>query len=98
MAKHNLTTITSVLKDLKTQGFTTDFRFENNRLIPTQYPSREYRSEDIEVLDTYRFEGDTDPDDASILYVLKTSDGLRGTLVNSYGPTADTDIDTFLNL
>lgn len=95
MAKNNLKTVTAVLKDLQAQGFTTDFRFKNNKLIPLQYPSRQYTADDIEVLDTYRFEGDTDPADASILYVFKTSDGLQGTLANAYGPMADVGVDEF---
>lgn len=95
MAKNNLKTLTAVLDDLHAQGFTTDFRYEKNRLIPLQYPSRQYMPDDIEVLDSYRFEGDTDPADASILYVFRTSDGLQGTLTNGYGPSADLSVDEF---
>lgn len=95
MAKNNLKTMTSVLEDLRTQGFTTDFRYEKNKIIPLQYPSRQYIADDIELLDSYRFEGDTDPADASILYVFRTSDGLQGTLTNGYGPSADVSVDEF---
>lgn len=96
-AKHNLKPLSSVLKDLRSQGFTTDFRLDKNSLVPLQYPTRKYRSEEITILDQYRFEGDTDPADASILYVLETDDGLKGTISNSYGPAADTTIEDFLN-
>lgn len=97
MSKNNLKPASAVINDLRMQGFTTDFRFANNRLIPLQYPSRQYTADDVEVLDTYRFEGDTDPADASILYVIRTNDGLQGTLSNAYGPMGDSGIDDFFN-
>jgi hypothetical protein len=32
----------------------------------------------------------------SILYALECTDGSKGTISNSYGPTADADIDAFI--
>lgn len=95
--KSDLKPLTGVLADLRNQGFTTDFRFVKNRLIPFQYSHRSYQSSDIKILDSYRFEGDTDPADDSILYVIETNDGLKGTISNGHGVNADTALDDFLS-
>ncbi len=39
----------------------------------------------MEVVEFYRFEGASNPDDNSILYAIETSDGLKGLLVDAYG-------------
>ena len=97
MSKNNLKSMSSVLEDLRSQGFTEDFRFEKNCLISMEHPDRRYSANEVDILDTYRFEGDTDPADASILYVIETNDGLKGTISNAYGPTADVNLDAFFN-
>jgi hypothetical protein len=33
----------------------------------------------------YRFEGDSNPDDSSIVYAISSNTGLKGTLVDAYG-------------
>lgn len=94
--KHNLKPIQGVLSDLREQGYSTDFRFAKNKLIPFQYPTRSYSSSQITTIDTYRFEGDTDPGDSSIMYVIETDDGLKGTIINSYNAEADINLDQFI--
>jgi hypothetical protein len=44
----------------------------------------------------FRFEGQTDPADSSIMYVIETKDGAKGTLVDGYGLSADTDTSEFI--
>ena len=50
----------------------------------------------VRILNFYRFEGESDPADNSILYALETDDGLRGTLVDAYGPYADSKVTEFI--
>lgn len=47
-----------------------------------------YRPEQLIIRDVYRFEGYTDPDDLSVLYVLEAEDGMRGWVSDAYGPYA----------
>ena len=47
-----------------------------------------YRPEQLVIRDVYRFEGYTDPDDLSVLYVLEADDGTRGWVSDAYGPYA----------
>jgi len=44
----------------------------------------------------YRFEGSSDPADNSILFAIETSDGKHGTLVDAFGPYADTKVTSFI--
>jgi hypothetical protein len=43
-----------------------------------------------------RFEGASDPADNTILYVIETNDGIKGTLVDAYGSYADPKVTTFM--
>lgn len=54
--------------------------------------SRKYQADQIHVMNFYRFEGITDPADMSVLYVIQTDDGAKGTLVDAYGTYADEDV------
>lgn len=39
----------------------------------------------MKIIRTYRFEGDSDPSDAAIIYLLEASDGLIGYSMDAYG-------------
>ncbi|SMO31952.1 hypothetical protein [Solitalea koreensis] len=58
-----------------------------------------YKPEDLIIIRTYRFEGDNDPSDSSILYLIKTSNELIGYTLDSYGPQSnyeDSSFDDFI--
>ena len=83
------------LNTLKKNGFTEDFRVSEKGLC-TSNSDKTYTPEEVAIVDFYRFEGITNPDDMSILYAIECSDGTKGTISNSYGPYADSDVDDFL--
>ena len=56
-----------------------------------------YQPEDLTIIKTYRFEGDSDPSDASILYVIEAQDGLIGYSVDAYGVYSNHDDDGYDN-
>lgn len=55
-----------------------------------------YAPEDIAIPNFYRFEGYSDPQDNSILYLIETSDGRKGMLIDVYGAQADEKISNFI--
>lgn len=55
-----------------------------------------YYPRDVKVVNFFRFEGPSSPEDNAILYVLETSDGEKGTLVNAYGMYSDPYVDRFI--
>jgi hypothetical protein len=88
--------INSAVKD----GFTEDFKFENGTLSTTGKETTGkdggYSPEDIKISNFYRFEGYSDPDENSILYLIETKDGKRGTLIDSYGAYSDAKLANFI--
>lgn len=78
-------TLVDALNDLKQKGYTTDFNLVFDQLkcsatgeclSPAQF----------EITDYIRFEGMTNPDDASILYLIEAKDhSMKGTLISAYG-------------
>ena len=55
-----------------------------------------FKPEQVKIQNFFRFEGMSDPEDNSILYAIETDNGLKGTLVDSYGATSDNDVDEFI--
>ena len=50
----------------------------------------------IEIINFFRFEGESDPDDNAILYVIETNDGVKGILIDAYGVYNSSKISQFL--
>ncbi|TGE20776.1 hypothetical protein E5K00_22620 [Hymenobacter aquaticus] len=87
----------NVEKKLNADGFTQDFNVCEGRLETINNDSKKsYGPEEVTIVDFYRFEGESDPDDMSILYAIECADGVRGTISNSFGTYADADTDEFL--
>ncbi|CAM4255926.1 hypothetical protein ZORO111903_10035 [Zobellia roscoffensis] len=76
------------------EGYTDRFRYESGVLINLE-TSKKYKPKDLTILKEIRYEGMSNPDDLSILYILETNDGAKGTFLMAYGPSADTETATF---
>lgn len=88
-------TLASCLNKLVLDGYTEDFKAGERGLLSLQQ-ERIYEPGDVKVVNFFRFEGASDPADNAILYVLETSDGVKGTLVDAYGPYADGRVNAFM--
>jgi len=95
MSQHNLKTLVEVLNDLKKQGYTEDFNFNDGSLMLLG-GSDKYSPSEIVVKEEFRFEGESNPADSSILYALETFDGKKGTMVDSYGASAHDELEEFI--
>lgn len=76
-------------------GYTDDFKIVDSGLKSLK-SERVYNPEEVHVKNFFRFEGQSDPNDNTILYVIETNDGLKGTLVDAYGPYADVKLSEFM--
>ena len=47
-----------------------------------------YKPSQVKIVEFFRFEGDSDPSDESILYALETDNGVKGVLSHIYGREA----------
>jgi hypothetical protein len=83
--------LNKVVKD----GYTEDFKI-SDRGLSTVSDNKKYSPEEVHVVNFFRFEGFSDPGDNSILYVIETDDGKKGTLIDAYGPYADEKVNKFM--
>lgn len=95
--KNTMKPLSEVMNDLKKQGHQLDFTISKEGILSTlDDPRREITPNEVSILETYRFEGMSNPSDNSILYLLKIRSGETGTLVNSYGAESTALIDKFI--
>src|SRR4030095_3309312 len=69
----------SVMDDLTRRGFTEQFKLESNGRRGVQ-SGQTFAPGQVRIVEQYRFEGVSDPDDMSIVYALETRTGVRGTI------------------
>lgn len=92
---HKMKTITECLDQAVEKGYTENFKL-NGKLLTTEGKDTVYKPEDIAITAFYRFEGISDPEDNSILYLIETGDGKKGTLIDAYGTYADAKLSDFI--
>lgn len=82
---------------LTKSGYVHDFKVTDGRLHTLDpATTKSYTPDEVTIVDFYRFEGESNPDDMSILYAIEANDGVKGTIASAYGVYADSDIDDFL--
>jgi hypothetical protein len=79
-------TVSEALEALRKQGFTIDFNLEENIGI---FTGEHFVAEDFEIVDVYRYEGNTDPADEATVYAIASKSGLKGVLVAGFGMSSD---------
>lgn len=81
--RRHMDSISIVLKNLKGKDQDTEFFILAKGQVSLN--GRTFRQQDVEILRTYRFEGESDPGDQAIIYVIKTNDGSMGYSIDGYG-------------
>ncbi|MEX2595689.1 MAG: phosphoribosylpyrophosphate synthetase [Salibacteraceae bacterium] len=81
-------TMTAAVQQLQKEDFTYNFKFHYDTLECLSN-GEQYHTDQFEIVETFRFEGKTNPSDSSILYTIQTHDGLKGLLADSYGAASD---------
>ncbi|MEO8760495.1 MAG: hypothetical protein ABI388_04960 [Bacteroidia bacterium] len=93
--RHEMKTLVECIQLITKRGYKSNFialdgdKIKGERAIP-------YSPEEIKINTFYRFEGNSDPGDNSILYAIETIDGEKGYLTNAYGPYSDTKVTSFI--
>lgn len=91
-----MNTLAMVVNKAVLNGYTEQFKVGSRGFHGAEEGSKAYLPEEICICNFYRFEGESDPADNSILYVIETNDGRKGTLVDAYGPYADAKVTEFM--
>src|SRR5687767_10123213 len=90
-----LKSMVEVLNKVTQDGYVESFKVEDNKMKCIGCET-EYSPTDITIKNFFRFEGISDPEDNSILYVIETADGKKGTVVDGYGAYSDPDVSPFM--
>ena len=74
-------TLSEAMADLEKRGFT--HSFGGKEVGAALHP------DEFEIVEFYRFEGMSNPDDSSVVYAIQSQTGLKGILVDAYGVYSD---------
>jgi len=86
MDSYSYDTVTEAVKGLKNRGFTLDFNLKENCLVCQEH---KFEPEKFEIVEVYRFEGNSDPADEAVVYAIQSNNGMKGILVSGYGISED---------
>jgi len=86
-------TVTEALEQFRKQGFNIDFNLSGDVIT---HPTGKLRAEEFEIVDVYRYEGNSDPGDEATVYAIQSKNGLKGVLVTGYGASSDSASDEIL--
>lgn len=90
------TTLSETMNELRKQGYTEDFNLRQN-CLECRNGQFQVFANDFKVDEYFRFEGESNPDDSSILYAISSDRyGLKGVLVNAYGIYSEPVTDAML--
>jgi hypothetical protein len=90
-----MSTLTERVNKAMKDGYTDNLKVTRQGLYSCD-KDKVYSPCDVRVIDFYRFEGESDPADNAIMYVIETNDGDKGTLIDAYGPYADENVNKFI--
>lgn len=79
-------TVSEAVNGLKERGYDLDFNLEENCIVCRD---SKLNPDEFEIVETHRFEGNSDPADEAIVYAIESRTGMKGVLVNGYGVSAD---------
>ena len=90
-------TLSETMNELRKEGYVEDFNLQQNCLECRNGQFKVF-ADDFKIDKFFRFEGESNPSDQSILYAISSNkEDLKGLLVNAYGiysePLADNMVD-----
>jgi len=89
-------TISTVLDHLKLKGQDNEFAINKHGMVTLR--GKVYLRNEMKIIKTYRFEGESDPAEEAIIYIIKTYDGNMGYSLDAYGIYTNHANDEFADL
>ncbi|MBC5992284.1 hypothetical protein [Pontibacter cellulosilyticus] len=94
--RDELTSMINVLAQLRKEGYTEDYKITEDGNMCTINGQEIFEPEQVRIVNFYRFEGESNPDDMAILYVIETTTGHKGTISDAYGTYSDDTVENFM--
>jgi copper chaperone CopZ len=96
---HPMETLVEAMARLRNSGYANDFTALPDGNLVCRSCGTQQAPETIDVRETVRFEGDSNPDDEAILLALACTDGCLGQYSSAFGPgTAPADVRALVRL
>lgn len=93
---HSYDTVTEALNGLKARGYDRNFNIDFDKITCSGTDSC-LRPDEFEIVETHRFEGDSNPEDEDVVYAVESRDGkLKGVITSAFGTYADPISDEIL--
>jgi|ERR1035438_9495073 len=83
MQQTEMNTLSSILEKLRLKKTDNEFRWTPEGFSAGK--GKTYQPGDLKIVKVYRFEGESDPSDSSVLYIIEANDGLVGYSIDAYG-------------
>lgn len=96
-SKTEMTTLSSILEKLRLRKQDNEFKMTEKGFCTGT--GKYYEPEELKIIKTYRFEGESDPSDNIVLYLIEANDGLMGYCMDAYGAYSNyenSDFDDFV--
>ena len=82
-------TVVAAIEGLKARGYTTNFNIAFDKIMCSDTKAC-LNPDEFEIVEVYRFEGNSDPDDQDVVYAVESIDGkMKGVITSAYGLYAD---------
>lgn len=85
------------IKALKSKNFNHNFRLTDEGAMECLETGKSYTAEEMRIVKYFRFEGQSNPSDMSIVFAVVCDDGTKGIITSSYGPYADMKLLSFMD-
>lgn len=84
-----MTTLSQVLEKLRQRGVESEIKLNDEKQMASEKLGKVYQPEDLLIFKTFRFEGDSDPADNSVLYIVEDTQEKISYILDSYGVYSD---------
>lgn len=91
----DMNTLSQILEKLRLKGLDNEIKMTDHGKMQGVGYNQIYDPEDLTIIKTYRFEGDSDPADNSVLYILEDKDHQIGYILDAYGMYSSQDVAGF---
>lgn len=88
-----MTTLSGVLEKLRIRKQDNEFKITDEKFVSPA--GKLYGPEDLLIIKSYRFEGDSSPSDSAVLHLIEANDGLIGYSMDAYGAYSNHDDDYY---
>jgi len=95
MSFHAYNTVAEAIRDLEARGFSANFELIG-KTFQAVGSGKQFLPDDLTIVEHYRFEGSSDPEEMAVVYAIEARDGTRGILVDAYGAYSNPELSTFL--